>query len=135
MNTGLGSRVADNADRLARALAGAGVGLGALASNRQATEVADTTVAFDGLEALEVHADFAAQVALDDVLAVLDGMNNLRELSLGQIFGADAGIDIGFGQDDLGIGGANAVDVAQGNVDALIGWNFNSDDTSHRGLD
>ena len=61
----LGVLGALDADGLARALAGAGVGRGALAAHGQAAAMADAAVAVDGLEALEVGLQFAAQVALD----------------------------------------------------------------------
>ncbi len=99
MDAGLGVRIALHADRLARAFAGAGVGLGALAAHRQAAQVADAAIALDALQALEVHADLAAQIAFDDILAVLDRVDDLGELLLGQILGADARIDVGLGQD------------------------------------
>ena len=58
VDTSLGVRVALHADRLARPLACASVGLGALTTHRQAAHVADTTVALDALQALQVHAQF-----------------------------------------------------------------------------
>src|SRR5262249_36180348 len=50
---------------LARALAGARVGTGALATDRQAAPMAHATVRAQVHEALDVHGHFAAQVALD----------------------------------------------------------------------
>ena len=95
MDARLGRWAADYADGLARAFASAGVGLGALAANGQAAQVANATVTLDTLEPLEVHADLAAQVALDDVFAVLDGMDNLGKLLLGEVLGADGRVDGG----------------------------------------
>jgi len=46
--------------------------------------MADTAVALDTLQALEIHAQFAAQVAFDDILAFLDRVNDLGELLFGQ---------------------------------------------------
>ena len=132
MDTGLGSRVADDADGFAGAFAGARIGLGALAPDRQAAEVADAAVTFDALEALEVHPDLAAQIAFDDVFAVLDGVDDLRKLLLGEILGADGGINIGLGQDDFGVGGAEAIDVAQGHINAFVGRNFYTNYTCHK---
>ena len=60
-----------HADGLARTLPGAGIGLGALTTHWQAAEVADAAVALDALEALQVHADFTAQVAFDYVLELI----------------------------------------------------------------
>ena len=132
MNTGFSCWAADHADGLARALAGAGVGLGSLTADGQSTKVADAAIALDALEPFEIHADFAAQIAFDDILAVLDRVNDLGELRLSQVLGANAGINFRFGEDFDGVCRANAVDVTQRNVDALIGRNFNADDTSHK---
>lgn len=131
MDAGFGGWAANHANRLAGAFAGTSIGLSSLAAHRQTAKMPDATVAFDALQAFEVHADFAPQVAFNDVLAVLDRMHDLRELLLRQIFGADAGVNIGLGQDVPRIARANAVDIPQRDVDALIGWNFNADNTSH----
>ena len=74
MDAGLAFGLRTHTDGLARALAGAGVGLGALAADRQAAQVPDAAVALDALQALQVHADFAAQIAFDHILAVLNGV-------------------------------------------------------------
>jgi hypothetical protein len=50
-----------------RALAGAGVGAGALAAHGQTTAMAETTVTADVHQTLDVHGGFAAQVAFDGV--------------------------------------------------------------------
>src|ERR1700691_6287351 len=113
MNACFGVRVALNADSFARAFAGAGVGGSALPANREASQMADSAIAFDALEPLEGHAEFAAKVAFDDVLAVLDGMNDLRQLLLVQVLRANGRIDAGLGENDFGIGGADAINVAQ----------------------
>src|SRR5438045_9699365 len=109
MDTGLGGWAANHADRLARPLAGTSIGLSSLAADGKSAQVPNPAVALDALEAFEVHADFPAQVAFDDILAVLNRVNDLGELLLGQILGANAGIDFGFGEDVARIGGANAV--------------------------
>jgi len=68
--------------------------LGALTTDRQAALMADATVTADALQALEIHAEFAAQVALDDILAFLDRVNDLGELRLGQVLRADGRVDV-----------------------------------------
>src|SRR3974390_1887650 len=128
MDAGFGGWTTNDADRLARAFAGAGGGLGALPANRQSAQVANAAVALDTLESLEVHANLAAEVAFDDVLAILNGMHDLRELLLGQILGADAGINLRLVQDFLCVAGANAVNVAKRDVDALVRWDFHAND-------
>ena len=134
MDAGLGGWTANDADGLARAFAGAGIGLGALPANRQAAQVANATIALDALQSLEVHANLAAEIAFDDVFAILNGVDNLRELLLRQIFGADGRIYLRLAQDFPGVGGANAVNVTKRDVDALVRWNFDANDTSHISL-
>lgn len=120
MDASLGVRIALHADRLARSLARACVGLRPLAAHRQAAQMADTAVALDALQALQIHAQFPAQVTFDDILAVLDGVDDLGHLLFIQILRADARVDLGLYQDGLRIDRANAVDVAQRDVDALV---------------
>src|SRR5215212_4433262 len=57
-------------DRHGLALARARVGVGALAAHRQAAAVPQAAVAGHVHQALDVHGDLAAEVALDPVLAV-----------------------------------------------------------------
>src|SRR4051812_30817430 len=89
MDTGLGGGTANDTDRLAGTLAGARVGLGALPTDRQASQVADAAIALDALQPFQVHADLAAKIALNNVFAVLNGVNDLGELLLGEILRAD----------------------------------------------
>jgi hypothetical protein len=134
VNTGLGVGVALHADSLARAFASAGVGLGALAAHREAAQMADAPVAFDALEALQIHAQFAAKIAFDDVFAVLDGVHDLGDLLLVEVFRAERGINLRVGEDDLRVDRPEAVDVAQGDVNALFAGNFHSNDACHKML-
>src|SRR3954470_10811852 len=131
MDAGFGGWAADHTDGLAGTFAGAGVSLRALAADRQAAQMADAAVTLDALQTLEIHPDFAAEIAFDDVFAVLDGVDDLGELLLGEIFSADARVNVGFGQDDRRVTRADAVDVAEGDINALIGRNFYSDDAGH----
>src|SRR5215472_1544197 len=131
MNAGLGGGIADHADRLARAFPRAGVCLCPLSAYRQAAQVTDTAITLDALQPLQVHADLAAQVALDNIFPILDRVNNLRELLLGQIFGADARVDVRVSKDLPRVGRADAIDRAQGDFDAFVGRNFDSNNTSH----
>jgi len=135
MNARLGVGIALHTHCLARAFACAGVGGSALAADGQAAQMADAAIALDALQALEVHAQLAAQVTFDDVFAILNGVNDLGQLPLVQIFGAQGGINLGLGKDDLRVGRANAVNVAERNVNALLPRYFNSDDSCHNLLD
>ena len=131
VNAGFGVRVALDADGLARAFARARVRRGALAANWQAAQVANASVAFDALETLEVQAQFAAEVAFDDVFAVLDGVDDLRELLLIQILGPNAAVDFCFLEDVERVRRPDAVDVAQSDVDSLFAGNFNTNNACH----
>lgn len=132
MNAGLGGWAPDHTDSFPWALPGAGVGLGALAADRQTAQVAYPAIALDALQPFQVHADLAAQVAFDYILAVLDRVHYLRELLLGQVLCPDGGFDIRSREDLSGIGGPNPVNVTQGDVDAFVGRDFDADNTSHK---
>lgn len=132
MDTGLGSWVAHHADGFARAFARAGIGLGTLATHRQTAQMAHPAVALNALKTLEVHTNFTPQVAFNHVFAILNGVHDLGKLLFGQVFGANAGIDIRPGQNVFGIAGTDAVDIPQGDIDTLVWRNFDADDTSHK---
>ena len=50
---------------------------------------------------------------------------------LGQILGADARIDICASEDLVRVGRTDAINVAQGDFDALVGRDFYSNDAGH----
>jgi hypothetical protein len=83
VDTGFCGWATDHADSFAWTFASAGVGLGSLSTDRQTAQVPDAAIAFDTLQPFEIHADFPAEVTFNDILSVLDGMDNLRELLLG----------------------------------------------------
>jgi len=93
--------------------------------------MADAAVGFDGLHPLQIHADLAAQIAFDDIFAILNGVDDLGQLLFVQIFSANARIDFGFGQDVPGVAWADAVNVAQRDFDALFTGNFHTNDACH----
>src|SRR6185295_16748043 len=82
---------------------------------------------------LDVHGDFASEIAFHDVVAV-DGLANLDDLGLGQIAHAPACRDTDFFANILGVGRTDAVDVAQGDLHALVGWNVDASNARHVGL-
>jgi hypothetical protein len=131
MNAGFGSWAAHDAYGFTRAFASTSIGLGALTTNWEATQMTDTAVTLDALETLQVHADLAAEIALDDVLPILDGVNDLRKLLFGQILRTNAGINVGFGEDDFRIAGTQAVNITERNINALVRGHFYSDDAGH----
>src|SRR6185436_13706169 len=109
MNAGFSVGVALHANGLARTFASAGIRLGALPANGQATEVANAAIAFDALQTLQVHADLPAQITFDHVFAILNRVNDLGELLFIQAFGTNARIDVGLDQNGFCVNGANAV--------------------------
>src|SRR4051812_30990347 len=94
MNTSFRVGVTLHTDSLARAFACARVGRGALTADGQTAQVADAAIALDALQTLEVHAEFAAQVTFDDILAVLNGVNDLGHLLFRQVLGAGLRLDL-----------------------------------------
>ena len=132
MNTGLRIRVALHTDRLAGPLAGAGVSLRALTAHGQTAQMTDAAVTFDTLQTFEVHAQFAAQITLDDIFPLLDRVNDLGELLLGQILRPDRRVNVGAFENFLRVDRADAVDLAQRNVNALVRRNFNPNDACHK---
>ena len=134
MDAGLGVGIALHADRLARAFARARIGRGALAAHGQAAQMADATIALDALETLKIHAQFAAKITFNYILALLDRMNDLGQLLLGEVLRADRGINVRALQNFLRVDGTNAVDVAQRDINALVRRDFNSNDACHNYL-
>ena len=71
---------------LARTLAGAGIGLGALAADGQALAVTQAAVAADVHQTLDVHAHLGAQVAFD-LVAGFDDAAELADFVVGEVAG------------------------------------------------
>src|SRR5687768_17069237 len=74
-------RTAATRSTLARALAGACIGVGALTADREATAVTEAAVRTEVHQALDVHGDFLAEVTLDLVLRV-DDVTDLGDFRL-----------------------------------------------------
>ena len=132
MDAGLGCWIADDTDGLARAFARTRIRLRPLASHRQSAQMPDATITFDCLEPFQIHADLPAQITFNHILAVLNGVDDLRELLLGQILCANARINIRLGEDHFRVARANPVNIPQRNVDALVRRNFYSNNTCHK---
>lgn len=131
MNSGLRVRIALHTDGLPRTFTRAGVGLSSLSPNGESAQVTNAAIAFDALKPLQVEADLTTQVALDHVLAILDGMNDLRQLLFGEIFGPNARVNPRTLQDLHRIGRTYPVNVPKRDVDPLVIWNVNSENSCH----
>src|SRR5690606_19568329 len=117
-------------DRSRRTLAGARVGLGALAAHRQALAVTQAAVAAEVHQALDIHGDVATQVALDDVVAV-DALADARHLVVGQLVDPALARDAHVLADPGRHRPADAVDVGQGNLDPFLRRNVDPSNTCH----
>jgi hypothetical protein len=113
----------------ARTLAGTGVGLGALAADREAAPVAQAAVGADLLQPLDVLGTVAAEVALDGV--VVDLLAQLDDLVVGEVADAAVGIHAGLVQDPVRGRAADAVDVGQADLGALVQGDVDAGDTRH----
>ena len=103
----------------------------ALTANGQALAVTQATVAADFHKALNVLRNLAMQVALNLEVA-LDVVAELHELFLGEVVRARVGVDARLGQDLLGRGQANAVNVGQADFNALAARKVDTNKTCHR---
>ena len=114
---------------LAATAAGPGIGAGALSANGQTDAVTTATDAADVLQALHGHALLTAKIALEGV--ALGCTEQLLDIGIIQVLDAGVWVDTGLGQNLLGRGQADSVDVGQGDFDPLVARNINAGDTSH----
>src|SRR5262249_52680228 len=117
-------------DAALRALAGPRVGVGPLATHRQALAVTQAAVAAQVHQSLDVHGHLATEVTLDLVLA-LDDLAQGPRLVPGEVLGGRDRIDPGLADDVLGGLATDSVDVRQGDDRALPGRQVDASDTSH----
>src|SRR4051812_38780194 len=115
------------------ALTGAGVGLRALAPDRKALAVTATLVAADLDLAPDVGLDLTAEVTLDlDLVVALDRVAELDQLLVTQLVDAQVGADPGIGEELLGAGTADAVDVGECDLDALVAREVHTNEACHQ---
>src|SRR5580765_4089355 len=115
---------------LARALAGAGVGLGALAAHRQVAAVPQPAEAADLHQPLDVHGDVLAQVTFHAAL-LLDHLADVPDVVFGQILDADVGADPGRLQNRVRAEPSDAIDIGETNLDALGPREINACNSRH----
>src|SRR5262245_7367108 len=117
-------------DGLLRSLAGAGVGLGALAPDRQAAAVAQALPAADLHLALDVLRDLAPQVALD-LVGALDVVPDAGDLVVGQVADPRVGVDLEGLADLTRAGAADAEDVGERDLQPLLAGDVDAGDACH----
>ena len=98
--------------RLAGALAGAGVGVGALPADRQAAAVAESLVTADVHLALDVLGDLTPEVTLDLELPIHE-RPDVGDLLIGEILHPGGRVDARALADKARGGTADAVDVGE----------------------
>jgi len=77
VDAGLGGRTADDTHRLTRPLRVRALVWVRCPRTRQAAQVPDAAIRLDALQSLEVHANLSAQITLNDIFAVLNGVDYL----------------------------------------------------------
>src|ERR1700722_14007550 len=117
--------------RLSRALAGAGVRFGSLAPNGQPFSMAAATESSNVDEALDIHADLAAQVTLSLDVLVVNGVLNPADLIVLEVLHPDAGIHSRLGQDFFGQGKPHPEQISQSRFNSFFFRQINSCDASH----
>src|SRR3954471_15875394 len=117
-------------DRLLRALAGARVGVRALAVDQERPAVADALIAPDLDLALDVLGDLAPQVTFDLEVRV-DVGPDLHDLLFGQVADLRATVDVDAVDDLERPRGADPEDVTQRDVEPLVTGKIDAGDTSH----
>src|SRR6185295_9792897 len=117
-------------DRPGLALAGARVGVRALAADGEPLAVPQPAVAGEVHQPLDVHRRLAAEVALD-LVALVDRLADLADLLVGEVLDALFRRDPELGGDVLGRGAADSVDIGQRDFHALVGGDVHPGNTSH----
>src|SRR6476469_6664195 len=117
-------------NRALRTLAGARVGLGALTADREAHAVTATLVAADLDLAADVRLDLTPEVTLDlevgfDLVAKLDQLLVTERVDPG------VRVDAGGSEQLLGAGTADAVDVGECDLDALVAREVHTNEACH----
>ena len=104
--------------------------MGSLTPNGQASSVAQSSVAPDVHEHLDVLIHFASQIALDLVLS-LDYLAKLDNFGLAEMVGLGASVDTSAATDLEGLRAPDPVDVGERNFDSLLAGQINASDSCH----
>ena len=113
-----------------RPLAGARVGLGALAAHRKATAVPQPLVAADLDLAADVGSDLATQVTLE-LVARLEVVTQPDQVLVGQVRTRTSGLTPVACERLRGAGAPDAEDVGERDLDALVAREVDADQTCH----
>src|SRR5215510_8006177 len=114
----------------ARTLAGPGVGVGPLAAHREVAPVAHPAIRADLHEALDVHGDVLAEIALDLALGV-DDLGDAARLLVREVLHPHARVDPGLAEDAVAARDSDAVDVRERDLDPLLPREVDACDACH----
>src|SRR5262249_51162626 len=106
------------------------VGVRALAAHGQVPAVAHPAVGADLHQALDVHGDLLAQVALH-VAFLIDDLGDAAGLFFREVLDADARVDPGLAEDLVRAAHPDAVDVGQRDLHPLRAGQIDACDTCH----
>src|SRR3954453_14478969 len=110
-------------DCLGGPLAGAGVGVGALATHGQTAAMAQAAIAAEVHQPLDVHGHVATKIALNQIIPV-DHLANLNDFRVGKFSDPAIVRDPHLLADFPGLGGTDTMDVAQADFDPLLRWDI-----------
>jgi hypothetical protein len=88
--------------------------------------MADTAVAVNRLQTLQIALDFPTKITFDRKLAFRDCLDDFVEIVGGQVLRPNVGIDGRLLQNALCRCRPNSVNVRQGRLNSLISWDINS---------
>src|SRR6185437_14842251 len=117
-------------DRLRLALAGARVGVRALPADGEPAAMAKPAVAGEVHQPLDVHRGFAPEIAFDRVVLV-DRLTDVQHLLVGEVLDSFVGRNAELGDDVLGRGPADSVDIGERDFHALVGGDVHPGNSSH----
>src|SRR6266850_2738616 len=117
-------------DRLGRTLARARVGVGALAAHRQAATMTQAAIAAEVHQTLDIDADLATKIALDQIVAV-DHFADLQNFLVAQLADATIHGDLDLFNDLGRVLLADAMDVLERDQNALVGRDIHAGNTGH----
>jgi len=114
---GLLRRFLFTGNRFALAFAGSGICGGPLATHGQTFTVADTPVATNVHQPLDVHLHLGAECTFEFVIG--NDLAQAGDLFVGPVFYLFVGINPGFGQNLRGPGAPDAINVSEANATSL----------------
>jgi hypothetical protein len=104
--------------------------VGTLTTNGETTLVAETAVAIDVDETLDVERDLLAEVTLDLVIP-LDDVTDGGDLHVRELLRIDVDGDVRLVEDRSSRGESDAEDVGESDVHALVAREIDAFDSSH----